>query len=271
MKYLIPFDFSPISKNAVNQALNFAEFTGGEISIIHVVHDKELFWQKEQNLKAYASSLKFEDNVVVSSHVVVGDALLDIGKLAEYHGIDLVIMGTHGVDSMQKIFGSNAVKIIKNSIVPFIVFQEHYEYKRIKKIVMPFSIDTKSMHVLKFAAKISKLYNAEIHLVGRSHTDEFYKHKENATVIMANKFLKEVDIKHHFEIIHVSKADFQDKVLDYASSIDADLIATTFYSDSILPVFEKFVQNLIVNKNHIPVLCVNSITLKKVESYFWNF
>ena len=46
-------------------------------------------------------------------------------------------MGTHGVDTMQKIFGSNALHVIKHSSVPFIVFQEAAKVEKMAKIVLP--------------------------------------------------------------------------------------------------------------------------------------
>lgn len=266
MKYLIPFDFTPTSINAVKHGLRLAKFTGGDLFLLHIVNDKELFRAKEMQLKQFVSSLNPEKNVTFSSHVVVGDIFNDIGKIAEYHGADVVVMGTHGVDALQKIFGSNAVKIIRNSTVPFIVIQEECEEKKLKKIVMPFSIETKSMQVLRFATKLSKLYDAEIILIGRQHTDQLLKHKENSNVILAKKHLLENDVKHRFELVDSSKSDFLNYVIDFSKEEGADLIATTYFSDALLPMFEKFIQNLIVNKYHIPVLCLNAQSLSKVDS-----
>lgn len=266
MKYLIPFDFTPASKNAVKHAERLAKSTGGELFLLHIVAEKEMIKSKVILLKEYISSLSVSPSIEIVSQVVVGDIFTDIGKISDYHGADLIVMGTHGVDMMQKIFGSNAIKMIRNSTVPFIVTQEESDEKELKKIVMPFSIEKKSMQVLRFATQLSKMYNSEIILLGRNHTDEVFKHQENTNVLVANKFLKERNVAHRFEIVDVSKGDFQDFVIDYAKKEEADLIATTYFSDSLLPMFEKFIQNLIVNKHHIPVLCVNAQSLTKADS-----
>lgn len=266
MKYLIPFDFTSITENALKQAIQFAAHDGGEIYIVHIVDDAEHVYLKEIQLKEYMKSLSHPENVSISSHVSVGAVLTDIGKIADYHDADLVIMGTHGVDSFQKMFGSKAVKVIKNSSVPFILLQEGCGLTDLKKIVMPISIERKSIQVLKYAAKFSKLFNAEIHLVGRVHEDSFLKHKENTNVILINDFLHDNNIKHYFEIVNVSKSDFMDFILNYSEKIGANLIATTYFSDSLLPIFEKFVQNLIVNPKNIPVLCVNAQSLTKADA-----
>lgn len=266
MKYLIPFDFSPVSINAVQNAIKFAENTESDLFLLHIISDKRQLKAKELQLKEFVSTLQLPELVSVSYHVTVGDIFTDIGKIADYHGADLAIMGTHGVDMMQKLFGSNAIKIIKNSSVPFVVIQEECQMTKLKKIVMPISIEKKSMQVLRFASKLSQMYDAEIHLVGRIHEDEFLKHKENVNVIVANNFLVENKIKHKFEIVDVDKSKFLDYVVEYAAKNDADLFATTYFSDAIMPVFEKFVQHLIVNNKHIPVLCVNAQSLSSIDS-----
>jgi nucleotide-binding universal stress UspA family protein len=266
MKYLIPFDFSPVSVNAVKNAIKFAENAESDLFLLHIISDKRQLKAKELLLKEFIATLELPKLVTASFHVTVGDIFTDIGKIADYHGADLAIMGTHGVDTMQKLFGSNAVKIIKNSSVPFIVIQEECEMTKLKKIVMPISIEKKSMQVLRFASKLSQMYDAELHLVGRMHSDEFLKHKENVNVIVANNFLVENNIKHKFEIVDVDKSKFLEYVVDYAAKEDADLIATTYFSDAIMPVFEKFVQHLIVNPKHIPVLCVNAQSLSSIDS-----
>jgi nucleotide-binding universal stress UspA family protein len=266
MKYLIPFDFSQVSKNAVDCALKMPCLQEGELSLLHIVEDKEEMREQEISLKEYVNGLKTQKSLAITSHVVVGKILNDIGKIAEFHGADYIIMGTHGVDTMQKIFGSNVLKIIKNSSIPLIIFQETCKLDKISTIVMPFSIEKESIQVIKFAVNICKQYDAKLILLGRNHTDEIFKHKENTMVVMAKKYMLEHKVNHEIEIAEVSEADFPNYLEEFAKKMEADLIATTYYSESILPIFDKFVQNLVVNKYNIPVLCVNSKSLSSSSS-----
>lgn len=268
MKYLVPYDFSPIGNNAVKHALRLCKVTGGDIFILHIVKNKNDFKEKEKQLKSYVSGLEINGDFHVSSHVVIGSIFTDIGKIAEYHGADLVVMGTHGVDALQKIFGSNSVKIITHSVVPFVVAQESADMKSIKKIAMPMSFASESIQVLRLAVDISKAFDAEIHLIGRKQGDEWMEHKVKANIIIAEKFMNKNKVRHSFEIADVSKSDFIQYINDYSAANQVDLLATTYYSDSIMPMFEKFVQQLIVNPNHIPVLCVNAQSMTKVSSQF---
>lgn len=264
MKYLIPFDFSSVSEHAVVQAQKLAAKTDGTLLLVHFISDEAERAEKETKFKQYIDSLQPEykcDFLVEKGHVFD-----DIGKVAETAESDYVVMGTHGVNLRQRMFGSNAVKVIANCNIPFLVFQEGAEFEGISKIVMPISIESKSMQVLRYAAALSKIYDAEIHLVGRIHSDEFLKRKENANVILISRFLNEAGVKYHFEIVEKDKGEFEDFILSYTKQIEASLIAVTYYSDAILPVFEKFVQHLIVNDDRIPVLSINAQSLSKADS-----
>lgn len=266
MKYLVPFDFSEVSKNAVRNALNLAEITGGNLFLLHVVNEKEMLKAKELLMNEYIAKVRLSTEIPLSYQLVVGDVFNDIGKIATYHGADYVVMGTHGVDMLQKIFGSNAIKMIRNASVPFIVFQEEASLKKVKRILIPISIETRSMQVLRFAARLSIIYKAQLCLIGRTHTDEFLKHKENSNLILAENYLQERKVDYKIELVDVNRAMFEEYVLDYAVQNNIDLIATTYFSDAVLPIFEKFVQNLIVNKYHIPILCVNAESLTRMDS-----
>lgn len=268
MKYLIPYDFSSISKNAVQHALRLCKVSGGNLFLLHIVDDKNIYKERERELNNYVDSLNLQDGVTVSGHVVIGDVFADIGKIAEYHGADLVVMGTHGVDGLQKIFGSHSIKIITHSLVPFVVVQENSDMQGIHKIVMPVSLDSESIQVLRVAVHLSKLYDAEIHLIGRHQDDELIRTKVNVNIIVAKKFMMEHNVKHSFEIVDLPKSEFMDYLLEYCHKSGADLLAASYYNDSILPIFEKFVQHLIVNSYNIPVLCVNAAALKHVDSQY---
>lgn len=266
MKYLIPFDFSEVSRNAVENAIKLVKVTGGDLFLLHIVKNRKDFKTQELKLRNYVESIPKKQDYSISFNVVIGDIFTDIGKIAEYHGADIIVMGTHGVDTLQKMFGSNAVKVINHATTPFIIFQENCKINQLKKIIMPISVETRSMQVLRFAVKLSKKFNAEIHLVGRHHKDEFLLHKENSNIILSKKFLVKNSVKHHFELVNVSKSDFLDYLLDYATMQKADMIACTYYSDSVMPMFEKFVQNIINNDQQIPVICVNAQSLYQVDS-----
>jgi len=80
-------------------------------------------------------------------------------------------MGTRGANGMQKLFGSNALKIVSNSAAPFIVTQSKTSIENINKIAMTIDLARESIQVVKYATSIAKDFNSEIVLIAGDHTD----------------------------------------------------------------------------------------------------
>ncbi|MGJ8660988.1 MAG: hypothetical protein ACSHXL_03040, partial [Bacteroidota bacterium] len=69
--------------------------------------------------------------------------------------------------------------------------------------------------------------------------------------------LTENNIKH--EIVDLPKVgSYQQELVEFAESVDADLIAATYFRDGIMPTPNSFIQKMIENKYHIPLLTVNA-------------
>lgn len=51
---------------------------------------------------------------------------------------------------------------------------------------------------------------------------------------------------------------YSKKVIEYSKKNDVDLIAIAYHSESLLPQFDKFAQNLITNSELLPCLVLNS-------------
>ena len=80
------------------------------------------------------------------------------------------------------------------------------------------------------------------------------------------KVLKEMGVK--YEIVNLKKAKSYEKdLVDYSLSIDAELIATTYFDKSILPSPNSFIQEMIENKYNIPVLTVNADEVTSGSQY----
>ena len=51
---------------------------------------------------------------------------------------------------------------------------------------------------------------------------------------------------------------YSKKVMEYAKAESIDLIAISYHSESLIPQFDKFAQNLITNSELLPCLVLNS-------------
>ena len=83
--------------------------------------EKEVLEGAEKRLYEFADE-NFKDLPGTKTQVVAGDPSEEILGYIAAHGIDLVVMGTHGRKGLDKvIFGSVAERVVKSSPVPVMV------------------------------------------------------------------------------------------------------------------------------------------------------
>jgi len=85
--------------------------------------EKEVIEGAEKRLYEFADE-SFADVAGTKTQVVAGDPSEEILSYIAAHGIDLVVMGTHGRKGIDKvIFGSVAERVVKSSPVPVMVLK----------------------------------------------------------------------------------------------------------------------------------------------------
>lgn len=263
--YLVPYDFTAVSETALVLAQGLADANNGAIYLLHVVKnhgDKKAIRTKFEDLMSKMDQKNQERTI---TKVIVGDLFEDMGKAGELLKADLIVMGTHGSRGMQKIFGSNAVKMISNASVPILIVQDGVEIKKIKDIVMPFSFTRESIQIVLFAGVIAKKFNARIHLVGYHATDEWHENKTKTNLNVVQRTLTENGIA--FETVNLpGKESYEKELIAYAGQVNADLISAAYYKEGIMPSPNSFIQQMIENQNQIPVLTVNTEELAVINS-----
>jgi nucleotide-binding universal stress UspA family protein len=223
-----------------------------------VKKEKEITDSKTR-LDAMISDLKLDaDAPKVDSKVVVGNIIQDIGKIAGYDDATLIVMGTHGAKGLQRLLGSNAIRVITNSGTPFLVVQDKMpSNSKIDRIVMPIDLAKESIQILKFAVDLAKQFGAEIHVVGSHQSDEWLINKVRNNITNVRNYLKKHNISFSVKSLE-GKKSYQEEVIQYAQEVGADLMDVAYYSESILPQFDTFAQSLITNELKMPVLIVDA-------------
>ena len=255
--YLIPCDFTPVSESALRIGLDLAHANNGRVVLLHVVKNATEKREAMFKYRDLMAAQKEEERALITTKSIIGDLFEDMSKAAELLDADLIVMGTHGARGMQKIFGSNAVKMISNSDVPFLITQGKKSFEKIKTIVMPFSYDKKSIQVAAFAGKMAKKFNARIHLVAYKDKDDLHAHSTRTNQIVVKTYLDENKVD--FEVTSINKGDgYEKSLLEYAASVDADLIAAGYYNDGIFTNPNSFIQAMIENELNLPLLTINA-------------
>ncbi len=257
MKYLVPYDFTPITRIALEHALTISEADAeSEIQVLHIVKSESEQSKAESLFADLKSSLKSDQAAKINTKVSVGDIFQDIGKEAEDGGFQLLIMGTHGAKGLQKLLGSHAIKVITSSNTPFIITQKKGPSESIKRIVLPVDLSYEKIQMVGFASKIAQKFNAEIHIVAKAQSDDFLVKRLANNLTKVGRQLNKDGVKHVVNTLD-DKQSFHKAVISYGAEIGADLFAIAHYPETIIPQFEKFSQELITNEWQIPVLIVN--------------
>lgn len=267
MAVVVPYDFSEVADHAVKYALNAAKASEMKVFLLHVVKKDSEKKDAESKLEKAAAGFPGATEGVIRSKVVVGSIFEDIAKIAETLDAKLIVMGTHGEKGLQRILGSHAIKVITSGVIPFCVVQEDTRIGDINRIVVPFDLSKESIQILTFASRLSKIYNAEVNLVGGEQTDEFLIRKSHSNIRLATSHLEKEGVPHKVELLPRQKR-FAEAVLDYAETNNADLIAVGYMQNSIIPQLDRFVQTLITNEKRLPVLVVNAEGLYKSSSQY---
>lgn len=267
MKILVPFDFTSITRTALDHALAYAKIANASIELFHVVDKERDISDAEHRLSAIVKELLPEDRNRVEPRVKVGTIFKDITKEAQEGDAQLLVMGTHGEKGLQKLVGSNAIKVITSGKFPFIITQGKGPAGTIKRIVLPVNLTKESLQIVDFAAKVAKRFDAEVHIVHEPEEDEWLDKKIRINTAHANNHLTKEGVKHSVATLP-GKKSFATEVIEYGAINNADFFAVAHFSESILPQFDRFSQVLITNPLQLPVLIINASDVGRVRGHY---
>lgn len=260
-KVLVPTDFTDVAKTAINHAAMVAKSfkEDGEIHLLHVVSSEKAAAAAKEKLEAWCDEA-FADYGVKTKYIVKkGSIFDDIGQVAKDIEARLIVMGTHGIKGLQHITGSNALKVINNSKVPFVIVQRKNATREYKDIVLPIRFAQETKQKLGITSSIAKHFNSKVHIFASNESDEFLRTKVNRELIFAKHYFEERKISYEVEVAP-STSNFLQQVITYAKDADADLIAIVNSKEGgILPDLFKGggEQEIIGNKEEIPVIIMN--------------
>lgn len=200
-KILVPIDFTDITRNALDYAVNIASAIGNcEICMLHVVGKG--FEQHRVTLKQmmdFAYEAKGKLSVRINALVREGSIFTDIGSVAEEQEAGLIVMGTHGTLGLKNLFGERAQKVIVSSNVPFIIVEKKHDSLNIdesvfRNILCPINLSQKTKDYIEDIIPIAQKLKSTIHLVSYIENDEYLAKKLHEEVEMAKNILKQNNI-----------------------------------------------------------------------------
>jgi len=254
---LVPWDFSQVAENALEHAIDFSKKTGDDIALIHVVKKQKEIDSATEKLNTVVAKTKSEFGIDLGLFVREGSIFTAISDIVEEVNATLVVMGTHGMKGMQKFTGSWALKVITGSKAPFVVVQDTPR-SDFTEVVFPVDFKKEQKQKLIWAGFLVNYFKVKVHIIYQGSSDSRIKAKTRSNLIFSRNYLAEKGGE--FEIYELKGKDsLADEAIEYAEKINAGMIVimTTkniSFQDYVLGADE---QQLIANKEKIPVMCIN--------------
>lgn len=125
---LVPVDFSPTSRAALDRAMDLAERFDGNVTLLHVYHFppyeltdsavNEITTAADRSLEALASDLK-SAGIPINARTARGSLPEAIVDFAKGEGVELIVIGTHGRTGVRHaILGSVAERVVRTAPCP---------------------------------------------------------------------------------------------------------------------------------------------------------
>lgn len=265
---LVPTDFTEIGNIAVKHAAMLAKGIGYSVMILHIINSKTKEILKKEGLtlnsideKLGAVAKSIEDEYNIEAHFMSrqGNIYTTINEIATEICAGMVVIGTHGKFGLQKILGSNVLKVVTNAPVPVVVSQNINPQHIFKNMVLPLDLTEHSRQKFKWAVYLATRIGAKVHVVCDSATDQFLKNRLVQKQAQVEKILAENKVDYDIYLTNKMKGSFAKKILTIAKEENADLLMIMTTPDQIMPGFilAPGDDKILFNSLKLPVMCVN--------------
>ena len=268
---LIPTDFSEVCENAINHGIELAQFLNYDVCILHVIskqtgseHEKKNHGTElaVQNLLKCKELYENKYSVKIELLAKEGNFLKVINKVATEIKANLMVLGTHGKQGLQHLFGSHALKVVLDSPCPVVVVQKRSFENGYHHIVLPISSDIEPRQSVEWILLMSRLFNSKIYLFQSLETDPELNSHLKVISQQIIKILDERKVPYEIKTAEESK-DFSNQIISFAVVNQSDMIMImTMPGENVQGFnFSAWNERLMFNEAHIPVMCVNPIEL----------
>lgn len=133
-KILVPVDFSPYGKAAIETATAMARESNAKILFVHVqgppasLAGNEIYYigdPENQDTKTELLAVRPTDDTVPFDHLLlVGSAAAGILRVAEDEQVDMIVMPTHGRTGLSRVLmGSVAEEVVRKARCPVLTIK----------------------------------------------------------------------------------------------------------------------------------------------------
>ncbi|WP_211222966.1 universal stress protein [Salinimicrobium terrae] len=255
---LIPFDFSEVSKNALEYAVNFADKDPSiTLFLLNISNENSDVNAIKENFKKIIK--KYKKPLLPEIHSIVrsGELVSSIIQLQKELKIDLIIMGTRGAKPGEENIATTTSNLVQEADLPVLVIPEKYKKFRLNTIILSLGnekiADRSPLYTL---LEVSRKHQTQVHVltIQQKEMAMGYNEDDESNEATLNYFL-EMFYSHH--TFHESE-DIELGILSYIQKNDMDMLA--IMPKTHLPGSEASpgrLTNLLTLHSNVPLLVLD--------------
>ncbi|MFI5186144.1 MAG: universal stress protein [Chitinophagales bacterium] len=269
---IVPTDFSTVSDNAMNYAVDLARETGSSILLFHayqvpvsmtdvpivLVSIEDLQKNAESKMGDVKKSLEqtTAGSIKIYAETRLGDTVDELEDLCNRINPFAVVMGTKGETGLERVFfGSTTLTTIKHLSWPVIVVPPGKKYSSIKKI--GFACDFREVvntTPTRFIKDFVKEFNAELHVLNVDYKNSKFKPGTPEESLLLHTMLEDLNPKYDF----IEDENIEAGIEKFAQMNHLDLVITIPKKHKLLEgLFKKSHTKDLVFHSHLPIMCVH--------------
>lgn len=268
-KILIPTDFSQCANYATKYAFSIATQLNCELEFLHIIStpmnwlkiplDKEKLYPETldkirvaKNAFAKLEAKSTENNLVIKTSLVFNIGSEDIAEYINASEYELIIIGSHGSSGFkEKLIGSNAQRIIRNSTIPVLVIKKELQKSFTNGAFISDFEDVSREAYYKLTAFADKI-NMNIQLL---YVDTITSTDKNNIESKMNKTMYNSEKAEIYPKHIVKAATIEKGILEFSNKIDMVCICTHGKS-GLKQLFSPSITESIANHIDIPLLSI---------------
>ncbi len=275
-KILVPTDFSEHSEYALKVAAQIARENDGEIFLLHMLELPALASDGigESNAVGSSSDLpevmffmqktreRFEEileqpylqGITIVEAIQFERAFDGIISHSKKHGIDLVVMGSHGASGFHEMFiGSNTEKVVRTSDVPVLVIKKEEGEFNPQKFVFASDFSDEIKKPFAKVVDFANMFKIHLHLVFINTPNDFKS--THAAEKKMHDFATKFEITNGYTSHVYNDVNVEKGILHFANSVNADLIGMcTHGRQGLAHFFNGSISEDLVNHSVRPVV-----------------
>ncbi|SDK66373.1 Nucleotide-binding universal stress protein, UspA family [Salinimicrobium catena] len=270
---LIPTDFSKSAELAAKYGVEIAKQLNSGVTFLHII-STPVEWKK---IPLEKESLYPETKAAIGS---AKDALFKLERMAENQGVDactslifntgieeipkyisknsynLVVMGTHGQKGIDKVMGTNTLKVINRSTVPVLAVKLTDRHSLPKNWVLVSDFQDESREKFETLLELAQGLQAHIQVL---YVNTPYYFLESGDIQDKMEGFLSTMPKDRVKRNIINARNEERGIENFLKSCECDLVAVVTHGRSgLLPLFRRSMSERLINHLTIPVLSLNT-------------